>query len=132
MAGFTHPNPRRRLSLDVDSRSNGSAPYRELDGGPSGAASPVGSGDKPLLPPVVAPAIGARRRFRTARAVEIVVEQLADRPDREPRLVGENLSPVGTEKLVRIHPILSEKGEAETSPRSGAGVVIILSDYLVL
>ena len=26
----------------------------------------------------------------------------------------------------------SEKGEAETSPRLGAGVVIILSDYLVL
>ena len=50
----------------------------------------------------------------------------------EPRLGGENLSAVGTEKLVRTLPLLSEKGEAETSPRSGAGVVIILSDYLVL
>ena len=144
--GFTHPNPRRRLSLDVDSRSNGSAPYRELDGGPSGAALPVGSTRKGSLPPVVAPAIGARRRFRTARAVEIVVEQLADRPDREPRLVGENLSPVGTEKLVRTLPLPSRSpsdgpillklsrpvGASETSPRLGAGVVMILSDYLGL
>ena len=50
----------------------------------------------------------------------------------EPRLSGENLSAVGTEKLVRTLPLLSEKGEAETSPPLGAGVVIILSDYLVL
>ena len=61
-----------------------------------------------------------------------VDKQLGERPDREPRLGGENLSAVGTEKLVRIHPFCSKKGEAETSPRLGAGVVIILSDYLVL
>ena len=79
---------------------------------------------RPRLAPAVASA--------TARAVEIVVELLADRPDREPRLGGESLSPVGTEKLVRTPLLLSEKGEAETSPRLGAGVVIILSDYLVL
>ena len=76
----------------------------------------------------MAPAVASA----TARAVEIVVELLADRPDREPRLGGESLSPVGTEKLVRTPLLLSEKGEAETSPRLGAGVVIILSDYLGL
>jgi hypothetical protein len=37
--------------------------YRKLVGGPSGAALPVGSTRKGSLPPVVAPAIGARRRY---------------------------------------------------------------------
>ena len=36
------------------------------------AASPVGSGDKPLLPPEVATAVGARGRFR---------DRNGDRPD---------------------------------------------------
>ena len=96
---------------------------------------------------MIATAIGARRRFRTARAVEIAaVEQLADRPDREPRLGGKNLSPVGTEKLVRTLPLPSRSpsdgsnlaklsrpvGASETSPRLGAGVIMILSDCLGL
>ena len=50
----------------------------------------------------------------------------------EPRLGGQSLSPVGTEKLVRTLLLLAEEGAAGTSPRLGAGVVIILSDYLVL
>ena len=95
---------------------------------------------------MIATAVGARGRFRTARAVEIVVDELAERPDREPRLGGENLSPVGTEKLVRTLQLLSRSpsdgpispklsrpvGASETSPRLGAGVVMILSDYVGL
>jgi len=46
-----------------ESRSNASAAYRILVGGPSGAALPVGSTRKGSLPPDIARGVGAAARY---------------------------------------------------------------------
>ena len=142
--GRTHTAPPTAAFVEVDSRSNGSAPTAD-----SWAARRVrlcrsGRGQAPASarycggdwrsPPLPQRAVGTVDGVQDELRNDDL-DQLAVARDREARLCGQVLYSRSTQKLVRTHPIQRcptgqscqrvPVGLSETSPRVGAGVVFI-------